>query len=109
MHWQTCLADLPPTIRLDRLLVYLRFARTRSRAEALIGDGHLRLNGVRVMRVSEQIGSGDVLTIPLGNAVRIVEILSLPQRRGSPALAKSHYRDLDRGGETAIAANEHDD
>lgn len=96
-------------MRLDRLLVYLRFARTRSRANALIDEGHLRLNGTRVLRASEQVGAGDVLTIPLGDAVRIVEILSLPERRGSPALAKSYYRDLDRSGESAIAANEHDD
>lgn len=109
MHWQTCLAEPPPTMRLDRLLVYLRFARSRSRADALIDEGYIRLNGVRVAHASEQVGIGDVLTIPLGDAIRIVEILSLPERRGSPALAKSYYRDLDRSGETAIAANKHDD
>lgn len=93
-------------MRLDRLLVYLRFARTRSRAAALIEEGHVRINCQRVMRSSEAVHTGDVLTIPLGNTVRLIEILALPQRRGPPGMAQSHYRELDRGGENAIAPNQ---
>ncbi len=91
-------------MRIDRLLVYLRFVRTRSRASAVIGEGHIRRNGARIARGNEEVGIGDVLTIPMGNDVRIVQILALPPRRGPPGFAKSHYRDLDRRGETAIAA-----
>lgn len=75
----------------------------------MICEGHIRLNGARVERASEEVGIGDVLTIPLGREVKIIEILALPERRGPPGLAKSHYRDLDRRGESAIAANKHDD
>ena len=42
-------------IRLDRLLVYLRFARTRSAARSVIESGVVRLNRNRVLRVSENI------------------------------------------------------
>lgn len=84
------------SIRLDRLLVYLRFARTRSVARAMIEAGTLRRNRIHVSRVSESVCIGDVLTLPLGDQVRVVEVLSLPDRRASPALAKSHYRELDR-------------
>ncbi|MEM7665400.1 MAG: S4 domain-containing protein [Pseudomonadota bacterium] len=86
------------TLRIDRLLVYLRFARTRSIAQAMIEAGTLRRNRNHVLRPSESVGIGDVLTLVIGNDVRVVEVVSLPERRASPALAKSHYRELDRGG-----------
>lgn len=84
------------SIRIDRLLVYLRFARTRSAAKALIESHALRCNRRRVMRVSESVAIGDVLTLPLGDDVRVVEVLALPDRRASPARAREHYREIDR-------------
>jgi len=86
------------SIRIDRLLVYLRFARTRSVARAMIEARTLRCNRKHVQRPSQNVGIGDVLTLMVGNEVRVVEVLSLPERRASPALAKSHYRELDRTG-----------
>jgi ribosome-associated heat shock protein Hsp15 len=92
-------------MRLDRLLVYLRFARTRSRAQKLIEDGHMRINGAHVRRPSADARIGDVLTFALGREIKIVELLALPERRGPPNLARSHYRELDRSGENAIATH----
>jgi len=86
------------TIRLDQILVYLRFVRTRARARALIERGALRLNRKHVRRVAQGVAIGDVMTVPVGNDVRVIEVLSLPNRRGSPEAAKSHYRELDRTG-----------
>lgn len=86
------------TMRLDRLLVYLRFARTRSVARSMIEARTLRRNRKHVQRISENVCIGDVLTLVVGNEVRVIEVLSLPERRASPALAKSHYRELDRTG-----------
>ena len=83
------------TLRIDRLLVYLRFARTRSVARSMIEGHALRRNRKHVQRVSETVAIGDVLTLMVGNEVRVVELLSLPSRRASPARAKSHYRELD--------------
>ncbi|MEP5937660.1 MAG: S4 domain-containing protein [Erythrobacter sp.] len=91
-------------MRIDRLLVYLRFARTRSKACAMIDAGHMRLNSGRITRHSEAVGPGDILTFPVGSDVRIVEICSLPERRGPPGKARSHYHELDRDGESALAA-----
>ena len=85
-----------PGMRLDRLLVYLRFARTRSAARDLIDGGALRRNREHVQRISEHICVGDVLTMMVGNRVRVIEILSLPERRQSASLAQTHYRDLTR-------------
>lgn len=86
------------TLRLDRLLVNLRFARTRSAARKLIEGRALRRNRNRVERVSENVAIGDILTVPVGKDVRVIEVLALPNRRASPARAKSLYRELDRAG-----------
>ncbi|MBT8388156.1 MAG: hypothetical protein KJP13_00715, partial [Altererythrobacter sp.] len=52
-------------MRIDRLLVYLRLARTRSRASAMVEAGHMRHNGRHITRTSEEIHVGDVLTFML--------------------------------------------
>jgi ribosome-associated heat shock protein Hsp15 len=85
-------------MRIDRLLVYLRFARTRSAAQALIGAHALRRNRQHVVRPSEQVRIGDVLTVALGSSVRVIELIALPDRRGPPDHARSHYREVDGSG-----------
>ena len=82
-------------LRIDRLLVYLRFARTRSAALALIETRALRCNRKHVLRGAQQARIGDVLTLAVGNRVRVIQLLALPARRGSPAEAALHYREID--------------
>jgi ribosome-associated heat shock protein Hsp15 len=105
-----------PSIRIDRLLVYLRFARTRSAADALIEGHALRRNRKHVLRGSEQARIGDVLTLAIGSGVRVIELTALPGRRESPVAARSYYREidafsevdgdgLDRKGQMTIAAS----
>ncbi|QYU70874.1 hypothetical protein J4558_12520 [Leptolyngbya sp. 15MV] len=93
-------------MRIDRLLCRLRFARTRGLAQRLIEDGHVRCNAVRITRASHAVAPGDVLTLPLGSAVKVVEVLALPDRRGPASEARACYRELDARGESAIAASE---
>jgi ribosome-associated heat shock protein Hsp15 len=81
-------------LRIDRLLVYLRFARTRSAADALIDARAVRRNRQHVLRGAEGVRIGDVLTIAVGSSVRVIQLLALPTRRGSPAEALSHYREV---------------
>ena len=68
------------SIRIDRLLVYLRFARTRSAAQSLIDTHALRRNRKHVLRGAEQARIGDVLTLAMGSTVRVIELVSA--RRG---------------------------
>ena len=82
-------------MRIDRLLCYLRFVKTRSQAHQLVDAAHIRCNGMRVERDSYAVAAGDVLVLPLGANIRVVEILELPERRGPPAMAQSCYRLLD--------------
>ena len=110
------------SLRIDRLLVYLRLARTRSAAQALIDTHALRRNRKHVLRGSEQVRIGDVLTLAVGGHVRVIELTALPDRRGPPAAARSCYREvgvfgevdafgevdgdsLDRKGQMTIAAS----
>lgn len=90
-------------MRIDKLLWQLRLTRSRTAAQALVAAGHIRRNGQRVTRASHEVRVGDTLTVPLGAAVRVIEIAALPARRGPASEAAACYRDLDRAGETALA------
>lgn len=94
-------------MRVDRLLWFLRFARSRSRAQKWVGEGHIRRNGTRVDRLDQAIAPGDVLTLPLAARVLVIEILSLPARRGPPEEARACYRELDAGAAIALAGGKH--
>lgn len=89
-------------MRLDRLLFNLRFAKSRTLAQRWIAEGHIRRNGDRVMRQDQPVAPGDVLTLPLQSRVLVIELLTLPPRRGPAAEAREHYRPLDAGGAKAI-------
>ena len=76
------------SMRLDRLLVFLRFARTRSIARTMIEGGHMRLNAQRVTKISHAVAIGDVLTLTWRGEVCVARIERLPDRRLSAALAQ---------------------
>lgn len=90
-------------MRLDLLLVRLRLAKSRAVAQKWIGEGHMRLNGARVIDSNAAIGVGDVLTLPFRRAVKVIAIDALPARRGPAAEARAHYRELDARNPIAIA------
>jgi ribosome-associated heat shock protein Hsp15 len=96
-------------VRIDKLLWYLRLAKTRPLAQAIVAAGHLRLNSRRVERAHQKVWAGDVLTVPVGSQVRVIELIVLPQRRGPAAEAQSCYRVLDERGAFPIAAPNHND
>ncbi len=92
-------------MRLDLLLVRLRFAKSRGVAQRWIGEAHMRCNGQRVTSATHAVELGDVLTLPLSRTVRVIEILALPDRRGPAAEARACYRDLDASRSIAIAGS----
>ena len=96
-------------MRIDKLLWFLRFAKTRSIAQAMAESGHIRLNGRRVERAHHKVAAGDVMVFATGESVRVIELLALPQRRGPAAEAQSCYRVLDGGGDLPIAAANRND
>ncbi|MEE4454238.1 RNA-binding S4 domain-containing protein [Novosphingobium resinovorum] len=100
-------------MRIDKLLWFLRLAKTRPIAQTLAEEGHIRLNGRRVERAHQKVGVGDILTIPIGGpqagTVRVIEVLSFPERRGPYSEAQSCYRVLDGNPVDPIAAPESND
>lgn len=91
-------------MRIDKLLVNLRLAKTRTQAQRLVATGHLRCNGARVVRRDLAIAPGDVLTVPRQRDVLVLEVLVLPGRRGPASAARACYRLLDAGRPNAIGA-----
>ena len=94
------------TLRLDKALWYLRLAKTRALAQQRIAEGHVRLNGRRVERSAQAVAAGDVLTLPREAGVAVIELLTLPARRGPAPEAQACYRVLDASAEVAIAPGE---
>jgi ribosome-associated heat shock protein Hsp15 len=85
------------TQRLDKWLVVARFARTRSLAQALIEEGHVRLEGKRVSDGARKLRPGDVLTLALPHATKVVRIKAAAERRGSFAVARLLYDEIGGG------------
>lgn len=92
-------------MRIDKLIWYLRLAKSRGIAQTMAEDGHMRLNGRRVERAHQKVSVGDVLVIPLGAGVRVIELLILPERRGPAPEAQSCYRVLDGAADLPLAAS----
>ncbi len=92
-------------MRIDKLLWFLRFAKSRSAAQALAATGHIRLNGRRVERGAQEVRAGDMLVVPLPRTVTVLELLALPARRGPASEALACYRTLDASRDNPIAAD----
>ena len=91
-------------MRVDKLLWYLRLAKTRLLAQAMAEAGYIRLNGRRIDRAHQKVAPGDVLTIPAGQGIRVITVLTLPARRGPAVEAQSCYRELDAAKDFPLAA-----
>ncbi len=93
-------------MRIDKLLWFLRFAASRSLAHDWVLQGHIRQNRRRIEKPGHAIKPGDILTLPLPRRVTVIEIMTLPTRRGPAAEAQACYRTLDDPAENPIAATD---
>ena len=82
------------TMRLDRYLWWVRLASSRTVAQAMAEDGHLRLDGRSVDRAHAAVRIGNVLTFAAHGRVRVVRVTALPARRGPASEAQACYDDL---------------
>jgi ribosome-associated heat shock protein Hsp15 len=87
-------------MRIDRFLHCIRLVKSRTLAQSVIEAGHVRVDGKRIEKPSEDVRVGSVVALPLHDRVRVLRVLSLPQRRGPPAEARACYEELgiDEGG-----------
>jgi len=74
--------------RIDKWLWHARVVRTRTAAAALVTAGNVRVNGERAAAASRAVKSGDVVTIALDRAVRILKVTGFAERRGDADAAR---------------------
>ncbi len=82
------------TLRIDKWLWHVRVVKSRTSAAALVTEGRVRLNRERVTKPSHGVRAGDVVTVAVGPRIRVLEVVSLGERRGPPSEAQQLYRDL---------------
>ena len=82
-------------MRIDRYLHCIRLVKSRTLAQALVEQGHVRIDGKRVLKCSEEVRAGQVVALPLRGAIRILRVTALPERRGPPAEALNHYEEIE--------------
>jgi ribosome-associated heat shock protein Hsp15 len=80
--------------RLDKWLVYARFAKHRSLASELIENGKIRINRERTLKCSHCVKQGDVLTIALGERIKVIRVLGEAEKRGPATDARLLYEDM---------------
>ena len=76
------MADAPIAMRVDKWLWHALFFKTRTLATKLPAAGNIRINGHKQSRAAATIRIGDVLTFPLHQNVRVIEVVTLSTRRG---------------------------
>jgi ribosome-associated heat shock protein Hsp15 len=99
-------AAAPARVRLDRWLWAARFFKTRAQAKAAIEGGRVHLGaqgagagaggdgaGGRTLKVSKEIGVGEVLEIRRGWTTQVVVVTALSEQRGNATAAAALYRE----------------
>ena len=81
-------------MRIDRYLHCIRLVKSRTLAQAVVAAGHIRIDGKRVEKPSEEVRIGSIVALPLNERVRVLKVLALPDRRGPPAAARLCYEEL---------------
>jgi ribosome-associated heat shock protein Hsp15 len=81
-------------LRIDRYLHCIRLVKSRTLAQSVIEAGHVRIDGKRVTKPSEEVRSGSIVALPLHGSVRVLRVLRLPERRGPAPHARLCYEEL---------------
>ncbi|MDP2296554.1 MAG: S4 domain-containing protein [Pseudolabrys sp.] len=79
--------------RIDKWLWHARVVRTRTDATRFVNAGHVRRNGRRVSGAGDTVAIGDVLTLALNRAVRVLQVADFSDRRGDAAAARRLYQE----------------
>ena len=81
-------------MRIDKFLYFIRFIKSRTKAQALIDEGRTRIDGRRVEKPSDAVRIGSTVALPLRGQVRILRVLALPTRRGPAPEAQACYEEV---------------
>jgi len=89
-HFQTNVAPMTDSQRLDKWLWSARFYKTRSLAVEAINGGHVHVNGLRI-KPAKTIQVGDAIEITKDQYHWRFEVQALAQRRGPAVEARQLY------------------
>ena len=81
-------------IRLDLYLFYIRMFKSRNLATNFIISNRLRISGQVTQKPHKLISTGDVLSLPIQDNVKILKVVDIPNRRGPFSEALNYYEDL---------------
>jgi ribosome-associated heat shock protein Hsp15 len=81
-------------VRIDRFLFFIRLVKSRTLAQHVIETGHVRIDGKRVNKPSDEVRTGSIIALPLHGKVRVIRVLELPTRRGPAPEARACYQEL---------------
>ena len=82
-------------LRIDKWLWAARFFKTRSIAKTAIEGGKVHIDGQRV-KVSREIGIGDIVMVKQGWDEKEIEVTALSDRRGPASEAQQLYAETER-------------
>ncbi len=97
--------------RLDKWLWFARVAKTRTLSAALISEGKVRVNGVKVIKPAHTVKIGETVTVVMAQRMRVLKVAGMAERRGSADLAAQLFEDLSPApppkpdGAAGVAAN----
>jgi len=80
------------SLRVDKWLWCTRFFKTRGLAQEAVDGGHVQLGGDRI-KASRVVQPGDRLQITRERERFVIDVVSIPVRRGPAAEARQHYRE----------------
>ncbi|MET3598348.1 RNA-binding S4 domain-containing protein [Martelella mangrovi] len=80
--------------RVDKWLFFARIVKSRSLAQKLVRDGHVKLNGSRIIRPSVDVTAGDRLVVALQRRDVHLVVRAPGHRRGPFAEAQELYEDV---------------
>jgi ribosome-associated heat shock protein Hsp15 len=81
-------------VRIDRFLFFIRLVKSRTLAQHVIDTGHVRVDGRRIEKSSEEVRVGSIVALPLRGKVSILRVLAIPARRGPAPEAQACYEEL---------------
>lgn len=81
-------------LRLDKWLWFARLTKSRTQAANFVETRRLRIDGRLIEKPSAQVRPGQVLAFADGDAVRVIRVESLAERRGPFPEARQLYTEL---------------
>ena len=84
----------PDCQRIDKWLWFARLVKTRGLAQRLVAAGNVRVNHARLMKPSQTVTPGDVISILVHDYVRVLRVEQAGTRRGPATEAQLLYTDM---------------